>query len=131
VPEDQPIDLAGALRTLASGIPTPRVHLALPETLSVESALAHAIFRCAQEALANAVRHAGAANVFLAVEDRGGTISVVAKDDGRGASAMKAGHGLTGLRERIEGMGGSMEVDGRPGQGVTLRALLPLRAGAA
>ncbi len=129
--EDRSIDLAGALQTLASGMPSPRVHLDLPETLSVEPALAHAIFRCAQEALTNAVRHGGAANLFLAVEEQGDTISVVVKDDGCGASTVKAGHGLTGLRERIEGMGGHVEVDARPGEGVTLRALLPLRAGAA
>ncbi|HEY5242921.1 MAG TPA: sensor histidine kinase [Polyangiaceae bacterium] len=126
--EDRPVDLAGALRTLASGIPSPRVHLDLPETLSVEPALAHAIFRCAQEALTNAARHAGATNVFVAVEQQGDHIAVVATDDGRGASSLKAGHGLTGLRERIEAMGGSMQVDARPGEGVTLRALLPLRA---
>jgi len=129
--EDQPIDLAGALRTLVAGIPRPRVHLDVPASLKVEPALAHAIFRCAQEALTNAVRHAGAENVFLAIEEREGTVTVVARDDGRGAASVKAGHGLTGLRERIEGMGGHVEVSSRPGEGVTLRALLPVRGGAA
>ena len=128
--EDRPIDLVGALGMLASGIPNLRVHLDVPEAFFVEPALAHTIFRCAQEALTNAVRHAGAANLFLAVAEQGGTITVVAKDDGRGARAVKAGHGLTGLRERIEGLGGHVEVDARPGEGVTLRAFLPLRAGA-
>jgi two-component system sensor histidine kinase UhpB len=85
-----------------------------------------------QEALTNAVRHADAANVFLAVEERDGTIAVSARDDGRGAStgSVKAGHGLSGLRERVEGMGGRVEIDSRPGEGVTLRALLPSRGGA-
>jgi signal transduction histidine kinase len=129
--EDQPIDLAGALRTLVAGIPRPRVHLDVPASLKVEPALAHAIFRCAQEALTNAVRHAGAENVFLAIEEREGTVTVVARDDGRGAASVKAGHGLTGLRERIEGMVGHVEVSSRPGEGVTLRALLPVRGGAA
>ena len=128
--EDRPIDLARALRTLASGIPRPRVHLEIPDGLGVEPALAHTIFRCVQEALTNAVRHADADNVYLAIEERDGAITVVAKDDGRGASAVKAGHGLTGLRERIEGMGGRVEVSASPGQGVTLRALLPLRGAA-
>jgi signal transduction histidine kinase len=130
--EDQPIDLARALRTLVAGIPRPRVHLDIPASLRVEPALAHAIFRCVQEALTNAVRHADAANVFLAVEERDGTIGVSARDDGRGASTgnVKAGHGLSGLRERVEAMGGRVEIDSRPGEGVTLRALLPSRGGA-
>jgi signal transduction histidine kinase len=58
-----------------------------------------------------------------------GTVAVIARDDGRGAASMKAGHGLTGLRERIEGIGGRMEVDARPGEGVTLRAMLPSGGG--
>ena len=115
--EDQPIDLAGALRTLVAGIPRPRVHLDVPVSLQVEPALAHAIFRCAQEALTNAVRHAGAENVFLAIEEREGTISVVARDDGRGAASVKAGHGLTGLRERIEGMGDTWRSTRVPARG--------------
>ncbi len=40
------------------------------------------------------------------------------------------GHGLSGLRERIEGLGGKIEVEAQPGVGLTLRALLPARAGA-
>jgi signal transduction histidine kinase len=125
--EDRPIDLSRALRTLVAGIPRPRVHLDVPDDLRVEPALAHAVFRCVQEALTNAVRHAAAENVFLAVEQREGTIAVVARDDGRGAAQVKPGHGLTGLRERIEGMGGQVHVDSQPGGGVTLRAHLPSR----
>lgn len=126
--EDQPIDLAHALRTLVAGIPRPRVHLEVPETFRAPPELAHTIFRCVQEALTNAVRHADADNVFLTVEDRAGEITIVARDDGRGATSMTPGHGLTGLRERIEGMGGRVELDARPGRGVTLRALLPCPA---
>jgi len=124
--EEEPIDLAHALRTLVTGIPGPRVHLDIPASLRVEPALAHTIFRCAQEALTNALRHADARNVFLAIEERDGTILVVARDDGRGAALVTAGHGLRGLRERIEGMGGQVEILSQPGEGVTLRALLPL-----
>jgi signal transduction histidine kinase len=127
--EDQSIDLSRALRTLVAGIPRPRVHLDVAEGLSVEPALAHTIFRCVQEALTNALRHANAENVYLAVEIREDTVTVSARDDGRGAASVKAGHGLTGLRERVEGIGGHVEVDAHPGGGVTLRALLPLRGG--
>lgn len=128
--EDAPLDLSGALRTLASGIPHPRVHLDLESDLRVEAALAHTIFRCVQEALTNAVRHAGAENVFLSIATKGDSVAVTVRDDGRGAAELRVGHGLSGLRERIEGMGGKIEVEAQAGVGLTLRALLPARAGA-
>jgi signal transduction histidine kinase len=127
--EDGPLDLSRALRTLAAGIPQPRVHLEVAGDLRVEAALAHTIFRCVQEALTNAVRHADAANVHLEVRAEGGTVTVTARDDGRGATEIRPGHGLSGLRERVEGMGGTMEIVARRGAGVTLRALLPARGG--
>jgi len=135
--EDAALDLAGALRTLVAGILHPRVHLEVHGNLQVEAALAHTIFRCVQEALTNVVRHAGAENVYLTIEARGEAVTVTARDDGRGAAEVRPGHGLSGLRERIEGMGGKFEIEARPGAGLTLRALLPLaplsptRAGAA
>ncbi|MEO8906370.1 MAG: sensor histidine kinase [Polyangiaceae bacterium] len=129
--EDAQLDLAGALHTLVAGIPHPRVHLEAPRDLQVEAALAHTIFRCVQEALTNVVRHAGAENVYLTIEANGDTVAVTARDDGRGASEVQVGHGLSGLRERIEGMGGKFEIEARKGAGLTLRALLPTRAGAA
>lgn len=129
--EDAGLDLAGALHTLVAGIPHPQVHLKMERELQVEAALAHTIFRCVQEALTNAVRHAGADNVYLEIEAEGDTVRVTARDDGRGASEVHIGHGLSGLRERIEGMGGKFEIEAHPGAGWTLRALLPTRAGAA
>lgn len=132
--EDTALDLTGALRTLVAGILRPRVHLDVESNLQIEAALAHTIFRCVQEALTNAIRHAGAENVYLTIEARGETVTFTARDDGRGAAEVRAGHGLSGLRERIEEIGGKVEIEARPGAGLTLRALLPLfptRAGAA
>ena len=128
--EEAPLDLSGALRTLVAGIPHPRVHLDFENDLRIEAALAHTLFRCVQEALTNAVRHAGAENVFLSIETRDDTVALTVRDDGRGAAELRVGHGLSGLRERIEGLGGQLEVEAQPGGGLTLRALLPARAGA-
>lgn len=129
--EDAGLDLAGALHTLVAGIPYPRVHLEVARGLQVEAALAHTIFRCVQEALTNAVRHAGAENIYLTIEAKDDTVAVTARDDGRGAGEAQVGHGLSGLRERIEGMGGKVEIEARQGAGLTLRAFLPTRTGAA
>jgi signal transduction histidine kinase len=83
-----------------------------------------------QEALTNALRHAGAKNVYLAVAACKGSVTVTARDDGRGATEVQPGNGLSGLRERVEGMGGSVEIEAREGEGLTLRVVLPARAGA-
>jgi len=84
-------------------------------SLQVEAVLVHTIFRCVQEAPTNAILHAGAENIHLTIETRGETVTVTARDDGRGAAEVRAGHGLSGLRERIEGMGGKVEIEARPG----------------
>jgi signal transduction histidine kinase len=127
---EAPLDLSGALQILVAGIPHPRVHLDFANDLRVEAALAHTIFRCVQEALTNAVRHAGAENVFLSIVTKDDIVTVTVADDGQGAAELRVGHGLSGLRERIEGLGGKIEVEAQPGTGLTLRALLPARAGA-
>jgi signal transduction histidine kinase len=127
--DDAQLDLSGALRTLVAGIPHPRVHLHIESGFRVEAALAHTIFRCVQEALTNAVRHARADNVFLCIETKDDKVLVTVKDDGRGAAELRVGHGLSGLRERIEGMGGKVEIEAKAGLGLTLRALLPAPAG--
>jgi signal transduction histidine kinase len=126
--DDAQIDVARALRTLVSGISHPRVHLEVARDLRVDAALAHAIFRCVQEALTNALRHAAASNVYVTIETKAEKVTVTARDDGRGASALRLGHGLSGLRERIEEMGGRVEIESGAGAGLTLRALLPARA---
>lgn len=127
--EDAQLDLSGALHTLIAGIPHPRVHLRFEDDLQVEAALAHTVFRCVQEALTNAVRHARAENVYLVIETKMDTVAVTVRDDGRGVAALQAGHGLSGLRERIEAMGGKIEIEARAGAGLTLRALFPARTG--
>ena len=53
------------------------------------------------------------------------TVLVHARDDGRGAPGFRAGHGLTGMRERVEAVGGRLELESRPGQGFEVRAQLP------
>jgi signal transduction histidine kinase len=128
--EDTRLDLSGALRTLVAGIPHPRVHLHVMSDLRIEAALAHTIFRCIQEGLTNALRHARADNVFLGIEAKDDRVLVTVKDDGQGAAELQLGHGLSGLRERIEGMGGHVEIEAKAGLGLTLRALLPAPAGA-
>jgi len=92
-----------------------------------------AAYRVVQEALANVVRHAGAehATVRLTYDPRAVVVEVV--DDGRGATngGGKAGHGLIGLRERVDLYGGDFEAGPRAEGGFGVRARLPVAGVAA
>lgn len=130
--EDQSVDLRRALETLAAGTPEPRVHLSFPEHLEIhDPAQAHALFRCAQEAITNTVRHARARNLWIELGKAEDGIVLRARDDGRGAADVRAGNGLQGMRERLEEVGGRLEVESQPGQGFSLRAWTPLQEGIA
>ena len=88
-----------------------------------------ALYRIAQEALGNAVRHAGALRVSLVVEKRERGIIMVVEDDGRGfdvEAAIKSDRlGLPGMRERAEILGGTLLVESSPGFGTTLVVEVP------
>ncbi len=125
------LDLAVLLAPVGRSIARPHVHLEVPEELRrpVAPEQAGALLRCAQEAVTNAARHSGADNLWIALARRDGGVELVARDDGAGAGAqaLEGGHGLLGMRERLERLGGRLQVDTRPGDGFELRAWLPVR----
>jgi signal transduction histidine kinase len=124
---DQGLDLPAALRKLAEGIPRPRVHVEVAPGFSVDDpADAEVVLRCAQEIVTNAVRHAEAENVWLDVARRPSGIEIRARDDGRGASAIHSGNGLSGMRERFEQRGGALSFSTAPGRGFSVAATLPV-----
>jgi len=96
---------------------------------ALRAAVEVAAYRIATEAVANAVRHAGAStctvSLALAAED----LLVEVSDDGRGVPADAVpGVGSTSMRERAAELGGSLDVTSTPGAGTTVRARLPLVA---
>jgi two-component system, NarL family, sensor histidine kinase UhpB len=98
----------------------------LPDTAGVT------VYRLVHEALTNIVRHAEAsrATVRVAREDAR-TLHVVVEDNGHGHVSMATsavGLGLVGMAERVEALGGRFSVEGRPGTGTALRAVIPLAA---
>src|SRR5829696_6035360 len=104
------------------------LRIAAPPLLAAPAA--GQVFRIAQEALQNALRHAEAARIQVVLEDRGGTLVLVVADDGRGfdpAAPDVRGRrlGLTSMEERAADLGGRLVVDARPGGGTTERLELP------
>jgi signal transduction histidine kinase len=89
------------------------------------------VYRLVQEALTNAVKHASASQVTLSVQEGDGEIQIAIRDDGAGfdQSTPTSGRGLTGMRERIELLGGEIEVSSKPGEGTEISARVPLQKG--
>jgi signal transduction histidine kinase len=99
------------------------------EEPSASPAVKEALYRIAQESLRNAVRHAGAATVTLAVSGGEGDLVLEVSDDGRGfdASAPHPRHlGLRSMGERAAAVGGTVEVVSAPGAGTRVRARVPV-----
>lgn len=93
-----------------------------------------ALYRIVQEALTNVVRHAGASNVSILLEQRDSAAVVIVEDDGRGfdleAVKRAGGHaqrlGLLGMEERASLIGGRLTIESRPGGGTAVFVEIPI-----
>ena len=122
--------LTGALRLAAErprapGAPIVTIEAADPLP-ALPAAVEVAAYRIAIEGLTNALRHAGATTVRLALEV-GRELTVIVEDDGRGVDPRStAGAGMSSMQERAAELGGRCEVGTRPGGGTRVVAILPL-----
>ena len=116
--------LADALAALAKDLPLP-VDLNVASTRLPQRVAVAAYFVCA-EALANITKHAAAAHVAVAVTVGDGRVRVEIADDGVGGADPAHGSGLRGLADRVETLGGTLQVKSVPGRGTRLAAEIPL-----
>jgi PAS domain S-box-containing protein len=117
--------LAAALKTLArrSAVPVQlevRAGTGLPEPVEV------AAYYIVSEALTNTAKHASASAVHVLVEAHDGVLGLSIRDDGRGGADPRRGSGLIGLSDRVDALGGTIEVASPSGQGTTLLVTLPI-----
>lgn len=92
------------------------------------------VFRIVQEALTNVHRYSGSRNAWIRIMRSGGRIRAEVRDEGRGlqvdskalTKAAPLGVGISGMRERVQQLGGTFELESALGRGTTLRATLPL-----
>jgi signal transduction histidine kinase len=91
------------------------------------------IYRLVQEALTNVAKHAAATQVEVTVGDGAGEVTLMVSDDGVGfdTKATTGGFGLLGMRERVALVGGTLQIESKPGLGTVLRAAIPSRRRAA
>ena len=110
----------------------PKVNLAMSGALSdLPSRLELNVYRIVQEALTNVIKHAGdGVRVDVSIDGRDDRIVVRVADDGVGSvPGQKAGHGIVGMRERVELLGGSFHAADGPDGGFEVRAVLPTDRG--
>lgn len=87
------------------------------------------LIRVVQEALSNVRKHSEARHVWLTMSTYPRTVELLVKDDGRGFDPTelpaRGGYGLRNIRERVEGLGGTVTITSSPGQGTLVRVVLP------
>jgi signal transduction histidine kinase len=116
--------LDAAVGSLARRTPLPvtvngSVSTRIPDTVQL------AAYFVVAEALANIVKHASASEASIALDDGGGTLRVIVRDDGVGGARIEPESGLAGLRDRLDALDASLTVHSPPGGGTSIRAEFP------
>jgi signal transduction histidine kinase len=109
------------------------IHYDGAEVNGLSDAANISLYRFLQEALTNIAKHAGATEVWISLDKQEDGISLSVKDDGKGfdpngvqfKTGPQQGIGLVGMRERLELLGGRVEIEAAAGQGARLTAYLP------
>jgi signal transduction histidine kinase len=136
------LDDLGLIRALHGYMTGLRRKTGLPMTMKVAAAVERldtatqtALYRVAQEALTNVVRHAQAGEIEVTLQKFRRHVALRIRDDGsgfrpgRGRAAGRAGRlGLLGMKERLEMVGGTLSIKSTPGKGTTVLARVPLPA---
>lgn len=96
------------------------------ERVALSPAIEVALFRVAQEALTNVAKHAGASRVGVTLSYSGDVVLLDVRDDGRGMRGdNQHGFGLNSMRQRIRGIGGTVEIETGEGEGTAISATVP------
>jgi GAF domain-containing protein len=93
-----------------------------------EEPLEVAAYYVVSEALANTAKHARASRAEVSARQRAGWLELTVSDDGRGGADAAGGSGLTGLVDRVEAIGGTIQIDSPPGLGTAVHVKLPVRS---
>jgi signal transduction histidine kinase len=110
---------------MVADLPGLAVDLSVDERAPIDETTALAVVRCVQEIVTNTLRHADADRLTVAVVVDDAGVRVDAHDDGRGAPELALGNGLTGMRERIEQLGGDVTIQTAADHGFAVLARVP------
>ena len=121
--------LAIAVRSLARRAPIPVTVITRDDTQRWSPLVESAAYYVVAEALTNVLKYSEATSATVRVLTRDDRLTVEISDDGRGGALPANGSGLGGLKDRVEALDGTFEVDSPPGRGTCVRAELPLAMG--
>lgn len=116
--------IGAALEMLARRSPVPVRLVEIPEG-RLPAPVETAVYFVASEAMSNVIKHADATSVAITIRQQSARLLVAIEDDGVGGAQECNGSGLRGLRDRVEALGGELDVDSAPGAGTRLRATIP------
>ncbi len=119
--------LPQALQSLSEGMPGLTVKLQMdPELPATAPSITHALFRCAQEALTNSIRHGTASHVDLSLHYSDEKLKLRIVDDGTGCAEIVGGNGLRGMMARMAELGGAVSFESAPGLGFRIEIEVPV-----
>jgi signal transduction histidine kinase len=119
--------LAAALESHARKATVP-VHVRADGIARYPQETEAALYFCTLEALQNVQKYARASGATVQLREDGEQLTIEVVDDGRGfdMTAIKRGAGLTNMEDRLDALGGALQIHSRPGYGTTLRATVPI-----
>lgn len=131
------LGLVGALQDMMNGFDSLQPHCDMAFVTEgevgdqLDDQIGMAIYRIAQEAMNNVIKHAAATKVRIrlsVVEEGGDNVCIRIEDDGRGFDprTVQMGVGLLGMRERAYALGGELTLDSEPGRGTVVQVCFPL-----
>jgi signal transduction histidine kinase len=120
--------LTPALKTLARRSSVP-VELRVGDDRRLPHPLEVAVYYVVSEALTNAAKHARATAVTVDMGTKDDVLRLSIEDDGVGGADPALGSGLVGLQDRVEALGGELEIASAPGDGTALRVAIPIPPG--
>ncbi|NLS10581.1 two-component sensor histidine kinase [Nesterenkonia sp. MY13] len=112
--ESDPGDIQASLERLGAAVPSLEIHIEVDPEVTVDEQQAAALVRAAQEIITNAVKHSEAQEVSLTLNRQEEAAVLTGTNDGLAPKSITLGHGLTGLRERVELLGGELKVTSHP-----------------
>lgn len=122
--QDSPGDLQQSLQRLAGAVPSLETHVEVDAEVQTDEESSAVLLRAAQEIITNTIKHAEATELALTVTLDESTLTLTGTNDGAAPRTITLGHGLTGLRERLEMLGGTLEIHTTPN--FTVEARLPM-----
>jgi len=123
--EESGVDFRQAIALLVAKIPQLDITLDIEDGLEIDDVeIAESLLRCIQEAITNTLRHAGARRSWVRMWRSGDHVNLEIHDDGRSEGELVEGNGLTGMRERIDHLRGTLTL-GKLNDGLKLNVSIP------